>query len=100
MLKRRERPRWSVERIRAGLPKVHNDLERTPAPQPSWVPIMLGYVRELKQLAFQKPLDPAKLDDFAARLRDYLTRDRIKGLDPLVWFAEDLASHARSMQRI
>jgi hypothetical protein len=100
MLKPRQRPKWSVEHIRATLSKEHTDLERIPEPQPSWVPIIIGYEQELERLAFEEPLDPAKLDDFATRLRDYLTRDRVKGFDPFVWFAEDLASHARSTQRI
>jgi hypothetical protein len=98
----RKVPTWSPQEICAKLPKELQHLDTLAAAQPgaTFVPEFRQAIIELQQLACSDVIDATKVQEFIDRTRDYIRREKAKGLDPLIWMAEDLQWHAHEQQII
>jgi hypothetical protein len=83
----------SLEEIRRETREEVQFLKETAAKYPSWnwpAP-MCNLASELVELASADHLDRARILDFRVRVEQHIRRERLKGLDSMIWLAESLA---------
>ena len=82
----------SLAEIRDEIADTIAFLESTSSKHPSWSwpPSVLVLVREFEALAAEPKLDPECIHDFTLRLTQHIRTHRLKGMDPLIWYAEAL----------
>jgi len=82
----------SLAEIRDEIAQTIASLESTSSQHPSWSwpPLILVLVREFQALSVEPKLDPECIHDFTLRLTQHIRTHRLKGFDPLIWYAEAL----------